>query len=83
MQITMGMKLAEGGYAYVYLAHDRSNSGTVYALKRIVCHDTEQLHNALAEGELLARLPPHPNIITFIGAPAPPRRCALTRRRTH
>ncbi|KAI4152062.1 MAG: hypothetical protein LQ340_003127 [Diploschistes diacapsis] len=55
--------LGEGGFSYVYLVQD-TNSGHLYALKKIRCpFGEESVALALRECEAYALFSPHPNII--------------------
>ncbi|KAL8927648.1 MAG: hypothetical protein Q9172_001277 [Xanthocarpia lactea] len=55
--------LGEGGFSYVYLVQDTSNS-QLYALKKIRCpFGQESVSLALKEAEAYALFSPHPNII--------------------
>eukprot|EP00124_Ichthyophonus_hoferi_P005406 Ihof_evm1s775 gene=Ihof_evmTU1s775 len=56
--------LGEGGFSFVYLVEDVATKRR-FALKKITCHDTEQLRSALREVELY-RLFDHPNIIRVV-----------------
>ncbi|KAL8862904.1 MAG: hypothetical protein Q9178_000846 [Gyalolechia marmorata] len=58
--------LGEGGFSYVYLVQDTSNS-QLYALKKIRCpFGQESVSLALKEAEAYALFSPHPNIIHAI-----------------
>ncbi|KAL6248743.1 Serine/threonine-protein kinase env7 [Rhinocladiella similis] len=58
--------LGEGGFSYVYLVQDTSDS-TLYALKKIRCpFGQESVSQALKEVEAYTLFAPHPNIIHSI-----------------
>lgn len=66
-------KLADGGYAVVYLARD-SYSSQLFALKRVLIRDKEHEQIVMSEVTLWVRclnlqrkLGSHPNIVKFIG----------------
>ena len=65
VRIVVGKKIAEGGFAFVYLAKD-VESKQQYALKRIYIADSQDLPQAQRELEILQSLPPHKNIVPFI-----------------
>ena len=65
IKVRLGERVAEGGFAFVHVARNLSDSRVTFALKRITCHEDADLADAMAEMELLARLPPHPNIIRY------------------
>jgi serine/threonine protein kinase len=53
---------AAGGFAFVYLVKD-VRSKKKYALKKILVQDKEGMQHAKAEMDLMASLPPHPNVV--------------------
>ncbi|KAK7502233.1 hypothetical protein BaRGS_00006597 [Batillaria attramentaria] len=59
--------IAEGGFAYVFVAQDVS-SGKDYALKRLLANDQEKSKAVMEEIKFLKKLSGHPNIIQFITA---------------
>ncbi|CAL1529543.1 unnamed protein product [Lymnaea stagnalis] len=61
--------IAEGGFAFVFVAQDASN-GKEYALKRLLANDEEKNKAVLEEIKYLKKLSGHPNIINFISAAA-------------
>ncbi|KAJ8305794.1 hypothetical protein KUTeg_016339 [Tegillarca granosa] len=61
--------IAEGGFAYVYVAQDIS-TGKDYALKRLLANDEEKNKAVLEEIRFLKKLSGHPNIVQFIAAAA-------------
>ncbi|KAH9489463.1 hypothetical protein Btru_046281 [Bulinus truncatus] len=61
--------IAEGGFAYVFVAQDNS-TGKEYALKRLLANDEEKNKAVLEEIKYLKKLSGHPNIINFISAAA-------------
>lgn len=60
-------KIAEGGFALVFVAQDVS-SGKEYALKRLLANDEEKNKAVVQEIRLLKKLTGHPNIVQFIAA---------------
>ena len=61
-----GKLLSEGGFGFVYLAHDiRTN--TPYVLKKLLCQDKERLDLARREIEIFEKLPLHPNLVRYFG----------------
>ncbi|MCO5611117.1 hypothetical protein L7F22_065367 [Adiantum nelumboides] len=56
--------IAEGGFSCVYLARD-AQSGRQFALKHIVCNDSESLDLVKKEVSALKTLRGHPNIVTL------------------
>ena len=42
MSVRVGKSVAEGGFAFVHFASDAADHSRVFALKRIVCHDSEK-----------------------------------------
>ncbi|XP_030369929.1 cyclin-G-associated kinase [Scaptodrosophila lebanonensis] len=59
--------IAEGGYAFVYVAQD-VQSGTVYALKRLIGADQQACNAIINEINIHKQLSGHSNIVTFIGS---------------
>ncbi|KAF6038325.1 GAK [Bugula neritina] len=59
--------IAEGGFAYVYVAQDIS-SNKEYALKRLLASDEEKDKAIVLEIRFLKRLSGHPNILEFVAA---------------
>ncbi|KAL8271433.1 hypothetical protein Esti_004634 [Eimeria stiedai] len=65
--IRIERQLAEGGYAYVWLARD-SKTDELFALKRLPYSDAEGLACATRERDVLASLPPHENVVRCHGS---------------
>lgn len=61
--------IAEGGFAFVYVAQDISTSKE-YALKRLLANDDEKSHIIMEEIRYLKKLSGHPNVVQFISAAA-------------
>ncbi|XP_064605296.1 cyclin-G-associated kinase-like [Liolophura sinensis] len=59
--------IAEGGFAFVFIAQDVS-SGKEYALKRLIANDEEKNKTILDEIMYLKKLSGHSNIIQFLAA---------------
>ncbi|KAH8385118.1 hypothetical protein KR200_005673 [Drosophila serrata] len=66
--------IAEGGYAFVYVAQD-VQTGTEYALKRLIGADQQACNAIINEIGIHKQLSGHGNIVTFVGssytAPSP------------
>ncbi|WAR23455.1 GAK-like protein [Mya arenaria] len=60
-------KIAEGGFAFVFVAQDNS-SGKEFALKRLLANDEEKTKAVVQEIKFLKKLTGHPNIVQFISA---------------
>ncbi|XP_077981164.1 cyclin-G-associated kinase-like [Glandiceps talaboti] len=56
--------IAEGGFAFVFVAQDTSN-GKEYALKRLLSCDEEKSKAIIQEITILKKVSPHPSIIHF------------------
>ena len=67
MKIGEESVLSEGGYSYVYLAHDRDNYSQKYALKKIIVQDKINEEAVMREIEQWSLLGDHPNIWKYIG----------------
>lgn len=65
INITVGDKLADGGYGIVYRCSD--TSGKVYALKALQAPDKEHYDAILQEYEIQKRCANHPNIVNVFG----------------
>uniref|UniRef100_A0A6B2E633 Cyclin-G-associated kinase n=1 Tax=Phlebotomus kandelakii TaxID=1109342 RepID=A0A6B2E633_9DIPT len=59
--------IAEGGFAFVYVAQD-TQSGMEYALKKLIGADKEACNTIIKEINIHKQLSGHPNIVTFISA---------------
>ncbi|GAB0091933.1 cyclin-G-associated kinase [Sergentomyia squamirostris] len=59
--------IAEGGFAFVYVAQD-VQSGVEYALKKLIGADKEACNTIIKEINIHKQLSGHPNIVTFISA---------------
>ncbi|KAK7579810.1 hypothetical protein V9T40_000439 [Parthenolecanium corni] len=59
--------IAEGGFSTIFAAQ-AIDSGTTYALKRILAADNEAIQTALKEIQLLKKVSGHPNVINFLSA---------------
>ncbi|KAK3091567.1 hypothetical protein FSP39_020845 [Pinctada imbricata] len=59
--------IAEGGFAFVYVAQDIAN-GKDFALKRLLANDEEKNTAVMDEIRFLKKLSGHPNIVQFIAA---------------
>lgn len=56
-----------GGFAYVFVAQD-IESGTEYALKRLLGTDKDECDTIIAEIGFFKQLSGHPNIVQFVSA---------------
>jgi cyclin G-associated kinase len=61
--------IAEGGFAFVFVAQDIS-TGKEYALKRLLANDDEKNKAIVEEVKYLKKLSGHPHIINFVTAAA-------------
>ncbi|XP_067938302.1 cyclin-G-associated kinase-like isoform X2 [Watersipora subatra] len=59
--------IAEGGFAFVYVAQDVTTNKE-YALKRLLANDDEKDKAIVQEIRFLKRLSGHPNILQFVSA---------------
>nr|XP_033772638.1 cyclin-G-associated kinase isoform X2 [Geotrypetes seraphini] len=59
--------IAEGGFAFVYEAHDLEN-GKEYALKRLLSNEEEKNKAIIQEVCFMKKLSGHPNIVQFYSA---------------
>lgn len=64
---TIEHQIAEGGFSYIYLAHDADSPSTKYALKRIICPDEETRIACRAEAKVHRVLGHHENIMPLKG----------------
>ena len=67
MKIGEESVLSEGGYSYVYLAHNRNNYAKKFALKKIIVQDRVNEEAVMREVELWSELGDHPNIWKYYG----------------
>jgi AP2-associated kinase len=56
--------LSEGGYAYIYKVRD-AMTGEIFALKKMICQNSERLATAKNEISILKSLPDHPNLMKY------------------
>jgi serine/threonine kinase 16 len=66
--VHLGTKIAEGGFSYIYSAHDDRYPSKRYAVKRIQCPDNDIVQACLQEEKVhlsLGNL--HPNIMPLLG----------------
>ncbi|XP_052865574.1 cyclin-G-associated kinase [Anopheles cruzii] len=59
--------IAEGGFAYVFVAQD-VQSGTEFALKRLLGTDKEECNNIIREINIHKQVSGHPNVVKFVAA---------------
>ena len=64
---TIQHQIAEGGFSYIYLAHDMESPNIKYALKRIMCPDEEIRISCRAEAKVHRDLGHHENIMQLKG----------------
>nr|XP_014351407.1 PREDICTED: cyclin-G-associated kinase [Latimeria chalumnae] len=67
MKLRIRRVIAEGGFAFVYEAHDLG-SGKEYALKRLLSNEEEKNKAIIQEVCFLKKLSGHPNIVQFSSA---------------
>lgn len=66
--VRLGSVFAEGGFSHLHSAVPlRGPQNQRFAVKRLACPDAESRARAQEELDLLVALPPHPNIVRFIG----------------
>lgn len=58
--------IAEGGFSCVYLARDAINPSKQYALKHMICNDSESLDLVMKEISVMRLLKGHPNVVTLV-----------------
>ncbi|KAM0942917.1 putative protein kinase NAK family [Dioscorea sansibarensis] len=58
--------IAEGGFSCVYLARDAVNPSKQYALKHMICNDSESLDLVMKEISVMRLLKGHPNVVTLV-----------------
>ncbi|WOL13966.1 AP2-associated protein kinase 1-like [Canna indica] len=58
--------LAEGGFSCVYIAQDVMQPSKHYALKHMICNDSESLDLVTKEISVMKLLRGHPNIVTLV-----------------
>lgn len=63
----MEYQIAEGGFSYIYSAHDTSSPHIKYALKRIICPDEETKVSCRSEAKIHRTLSNHDNIMKLLG----------------
>lgn len=56
-----------GGFAFVYVVQD-TQSGTEYALKRLLGSDKQACNNIIRELNIHKQLTGHPNIVKYVAA---------------
>jgi len=59
--------ISQGGYAYVFQVKDVA-TGEIFALKKMICQNSERLKTAKNEINILKSLPNHPNILRLYDA---------------
>ena len=64
---TIDTKIAEGGFSYIYSAHDVQSPTVKYALKRIMCPDEETIQLCQNEAKIHRILDHHVNAMTLLG----------------
>jgi len=66
VKITVRNAIAEGGFSCVYLACDTVHPSKSYALKHIICNDSESLDLVMKEIQVMNLLKGHPNVVTLV-----------------
>ncbi|KAK3154510.1 hypothetical protein QOZ80_2BG0191400 [Eleusine coracana subsp. coracana] len=66
LKITVRNIIAEGGFSCVYLASDALHVSKQYALKHIICNDSESLDLVMKEIKMMDLLKGHPNVVTLV-----------------
>ncbi|XP_062222898.1 uncharacterized protein LOC133921858 [Phragmites australis] len=66
VKITVRNAIAQGGFSCVYLACDTVYPSKQYALKHIICNDSESLDLVMKEIQVMDLLKGHPNVVTLV-----------------
>ncbi|KAM3241919.1 hypothetical protein ACQJBY_054566 [Aegilops geniculata] len=66
VKITVRNAIAQGGFSCVYLACDVLHSSKQYALKHIICNDSESLDLVMKEIQVMNLLKGHANVVTLV-----------------
>ncbi|KAF8652970.1 hypothetical protein HU200_062402 [Digitaria exilis] len=66
VKITVRNAIAQGGFSCVYLACDTVHPSKLYALKHIICNDSESLALVTKEIQVMNLLKGHPNVVTLV-----------------
>ncbi|KAL6634655.1 hypothetical protein ACP70R_027326 [Stipagrostis hirtigluma subsp. patula] len=66
VKITVRNAIAQGGFSCVYLACDAAEASKQYALKHIICNDSESLDLVMKEIQVMNLLKGHPNVVTLV-----------------
>ncbi|RCV07077.1 hypothetical protein SETIT_1G215100v2 [Setaria italica] len=66
VKITVRNAIAQGGFSCVYLACDTVHPSKLYALKHIICNDSESLDLVMKEIQVMNLLKGHPNVVTLV-----------------
>ncbi|RLN09982.1 AP2-associated protein kinase 1 isoform X1 [Panicum miliaceum] len=66
VKITVRNAIAQGGFSCVYLACDTAHPSKSYALKHIICNDSESLDLVMKEIQVMNLLKGHPNVVTLV-----------------
>ena len=66
VKITVRNAIAEGGFSCVYLACDALHTSKQYALKHIICNDSESLDLVMKEIQVMNLLKGHTNVVTLV-----------------
>uniref|UniRef100_A0A0E0CMQ5 non-specific serine/threonine protein kinase n=1 Tax=Oryza meridionalis TaxID=40149 RepID=A0A0E0CMQ5_9ORYZ len=64
IKITVRNAIAQGGFSCVYLASDAMHPSKQYAMKHIICNDSELLDLVMKEIQVMNLLKGHPNVVT-------------------
>lgn len=67
MHVFLPSQSIPGGFAFVYVVQDMQ-SGTEYALKRLLGSDKQTCNNIIRELNIHKQLSGHPNIVDFVEA---------------
>uniref|UniRef100_A0A0D9VHQ6 non-specific serine/threonine protein kinase n=1 Tax=Leersia perrieri TaxID=77586 RepID=A0A0D9VHQ6_9ORYZ len=65
-KITVRNAIAQGGFSCVYLACDALHPSKQYAMKHIICNDSELLDLVMKEIQVMNLLKGHPNVVTLV-----------------
>jgi serine/threonine protein kinase len=59
-------RLGEGGFSFVHACVDANIENRKYALKKMVCTDSESLDAAETEAKVMRGIGQHPNIVSLL-----------------
>lgn len=66
-RVRLGEKIAEGGFSYVFEAHEEGQTKRRYALKQIRCPEASMLQEVRQEAAVHRAVLDHPNVLPLLG----------------